>query len=198
MLSNINFKDYTQSRLDFYSQLSEFQIDYEEMAIPIELDQAFFDILGSNFHYYIEKRLSGPKFSKVENLAYKQLLKELYPQLLSIFQYNGPIVYWFKINYSDGLTNEKILTHYIKTKEKPKNRGWWTKANKICNHTTEILYVGKVERAFENRFIQHIGLGHNYTTALKLQKWIPDLENMSVTLHFLKIPHNMTNHLEDN
>jgi hypothetical protein len=197
MLSNINFKEYTKSRLAFYTKLSEFSLEQGEVAIPVELDQSFFEMLGDNFHQYITKRLSGPKFSRTENLEYKKLLKQLYPQLLPVFEASGPVIYWFKMNYADGLTNQKILSHYTREKEKGKNRGWWTQANQTRNHPTEILYVGKVERAFVNRFIQHIGLGHNYTTALKLQKWVPGLKNLSLTLHYIKISPEMSPYLED-
>ncbi len=57
--------------------------------------------------------------------------------------------------------------------------------------------MGKINSALENRFIQHIGLGHDYTTALKLQRWMSSLKNMKLTFQFLKLDESMKKYTDD-
>jgi len=195
MFLNINFKNYAAKRVEFYNKLSQFVIDENKISNPIELDQNFFRIIDTHFQQFLIRRKEKTRFTKAENIAYKQLIRNQYPEILPIFRHLGPAIYWFKINYSGDLTNKEILKCYSSAKEE--GSGWWTQVNLARNNPTEILYLGKVETTLQNRFIQHIGLGHNFTTSLKLQRWMPSLVNMTVTFQFLAIDSSMKPYLED-
>jgi hypothetical protein len=196
MFSKINFNDYTSKRKDFYDTLSKFSVETSKISTPIEINQEFLNKINIHFGDVLKRRLEKNKFSNSENKQYKDLIKAHFPEVKPIFDHKGPTIYWFKINYSDGLTNEDILKNY--TSVKKGGTGWWTKAHMARKTSpTDILYLGKIEAQFENRFIQHIGLGHNFTTALKLQRWMPNLKNMSLTFNFLKVDAQMKPYLED-
>jgi hypothetical protein len=196
MFSKIDFKKYSESRKKYYETLSSFVIDPSMISKPIKIDSSFFARIDKHLKKFLDRRLESKKFTKAENEEYKALLKKWFPELLPIFDHKGPTIYWFKINYSEGLTNEKILAHYSSIKGS--GTGWWTKVNLIRrNSKSEILYLGKINVALENRFIQHLGLGHNFTTALKLQRWMPTLKGMSLDYQFLKLDNSMKKYTED-
>jgi hypothetical protein len=180
----------------FYDELIQFAILPENLSASILIDADFMDKLNGNFDKFLKRRLDSQKFSKQENKEYKALMKEVFPETQIIFEHKDPTIYWFKINQANGLTNEEIIRQYSKIKDA--GTGWWTKVNlSKSGSKTDILYLGKIETAFENRFIQHIGLGHDFTTALKLQRWMPALTNMSLTFQFLKLDQKWKHYTED-
>lgn len=197
MFSKVDFLHYVGERKKFYDKLSEFTVDINHMSEAIEIDKDFIDRIEVNFGYYLTRRTESKKFTKQENREYKELIKKVLPETKSLFDYKGPTVYWFKINYKNGLSNDDILNYYSTKKEQWKGKGWWTQVNmKRKNSTTEILYLGKIETALENRFIQHIGLGHEFSTSLKLQKWLPT-DKLSLTFQFLKLDIKWKAYAED-
>lgn len=196
MFSKVDFNQYAETRKTFYDKLSDFVINSSQMSESIQIDSSFMERINNHFDKVLARRLETIKFSKTENKEYKDLIKKWLPETKPVFEHKGPTIYWFKINYLKGLTNEAILNHYSAVKNK--GTGWWTKVDLARkNVTTEILYLGKIETAFENRFVQHIGLGHNFTTALKLQRWMPSLENMTLTFQFLKLDKSLKAYTED-
>lgn len=196
LFSKVNFKQYSENRKDFYEKLSQFNIDGSQINKSIEIGSDFLEKINSNFKTILSRRLEKNKLTVAENKEYKNLIRKIFPSLEPIFLSKGPTVYWFKINYSNGLTNEKILNHYSEVKKS--GTGWWTQVNLARkNISTEILYLGKIETAFQNRFIQHIGLGHDFTTSLKLQRWMPSLKDMTLTFNFINIGSEWEPYLED-
>lgn len=198
MFTGIDFKNYIHSRKLFYDKLESFNIVGNNISVPIILDQNFFEKLNSNLEHFLVRRGESNKFSKAENLEYKRLLKLHFPETTPIFENDLPTIYWFKINNSSNALNENILRHYISSKEQNKHKGWWAQASwGRLGSNTEYLYVGKMERGFQNRFIQHIGLGHRFTSSLKLQSWITSIPEISLSFQFLKVDIEMMPHLED-
>lgn len=196
MFTSVNFLKYIGDRIQFYNELRTFVIQPEHLSSPIRIDKSFMDKLNSNFQKFLERRLEPVKFTNQENKEYKELIKKIFPETEEIFNHKDPTIYWFKINYSNGLTNQKIIRHYSSVKDNEK--GWWTQVNNSRrNSKTDILYLGKIESAFQNRFIQHIGLGHEFTSSLKLQRWMPSLDGMSLTFQFLKLNKKWKRYTED-
>lgn len=59
------------------------------------------------------------------------------------------------------------------------------------------MYLGKVEKNLFDRFIQHLGLGHNMTSALKLCKWIDKMDFVDLEFQFLELDPKEVRYLED-
>jgi len=198
MFTTVNFPKYIDDRIAFYNQLKLFVIQEEHLSKPILIDANFMDRLNNNFQKFLQRRLEPTKFTQSENRELKELMKKVFPETMEIFNHHDPTIYWFKINYSNGLTNDKIVNEYFIVRDKHKGKGWWTKVSKLRSSSkTEILYLGKIETAFQNRFIQHIGLGHSYTTSMKLQMWMNNVEGMSLTFQFLKLDRKWKKYTED-
>jgi len=196
MFQNIDFERYSHSRISFYNRLSNFKISDADISEPILLDANFFEKIDTHLLYYINRRSEETKFTTQENREYKRIIKSEFPEVIPVFDHKGPTIYWFKINYANDISNEMILNQYG-SKKNNKN-GWWTKHDlRRKDASTNVLYLGKIEAALENRFLQHIGIGHNYTTALKLCKWLPDLKGLTLTFQFLKLNNEMKIYLED-
>lgn len=194
MFSKVDFKKYAERRKAHYDFLEAFQIDNSQISEPISIDSSFVGKLNSYLQFYLEKRVTGPKFSREENKDFKRLLMEHCPEVMPVFEHRGPCIYWFKINHSGSSTNSSIIEHYYRVKQN--GTGWWTKVNLAnADSRTQVLYLGKIESGFQNRFIQHIGLGHDFTTALKLQRWMPD--DVSFSFQFFKLDVVMKPYLED-
>lgn len=196
MFSTVDFSKYILKRKNFYDELGDFVIDPDHISQPILIDSSFLEKIEENFSKFLQRRLESDKFSHQENQEYKQLIKRTLPETEQVFQHNGPTIYWFKINRSNGLTNQEILNQYSAVKSR--GTGWWTKVNlNRASVQSDTLYLGKVQTAFQNRFIQHIGLGHDFTTSLKLLRWMPALKDMSLTFQFLKLDNKWVLHTED-
>lgn len=194
MFSKVNFKEYSDNRKNFYDNLSQFSINASQISDPIKIDAQFIQKLNTHLSHFIDKRLGNEKFSREDNRTFKNLIKEHCPEALPVFEHRGPTIYWFKINHSSNTTNEEIIKYYYNAKKS--GSGWWTKVNPSKkDNATQVLYLGKIEAGFENRFIQHIGLGHNFTTALKLQRWLPI--DISFSFQFLKLDGSIKPYLED-
>ncbi len=196
MFQPVNFKTYSENRKMFYNKLENFSIDISKISAPIIIDENFFSVMKENFSAEMERRSEVKKFSREENTEYKKKLKRLFPQMLPVFEHKGPAVYGFKINYINGIDNDQILNHYLTVRKD--RMGWWTKATiQRLGLKTDILYIGKVETALENRFIQHVGLGHKDTAGLKLYYWLPLLKGITLSYQFLPLEKDMTRYVED-
>lgn len=195
MFSNADFPKYISERKKFYNELENFIIQPEHISNPIKIDKVFFENLNQNFEKFLRRRLEPEKFSKAENKEYKTLMKEIFPETSVIFDHPDPTIYWFKIDYFNDLTNADIINHF--SRKRKAGSGWWTKVNMAnASSKTDILYLGKIETAFQNRFISHIGLGNDFTSSLKLQRWMPDLD-ISLTFNFLKLDKKWKIYTED-
>jgi hypothetical protein len=199
MFTSINFKSYADARKSFYDKLSSVKIDMTQISEPIRIDVAFLAKIETHFAYFLKRRGETVKFTGKENKEYKKLLIEHFPEMLPVFEHKGPSVYWFQIEYSDGLTNENVINQYLSIrKDKNKATGWWSRGKiQRKDIQTDVLYLGKVESQLQNRLISHVGLGHQFTSSLKLQKWMPELENMTLSFRFLKLDKEMKDYVED-
>jgi len=199
MFNSIGFKGYTDARKSFYDKLSPVIIETSQISDPITIDSKFLQKLNTYFADVLKRRDDDNKMSRKESKEYKERLKEHFPEMLPVFEHNGPSVYWFQIDYSSGLTNEDILKQYLSIrKDKSKPDGWWSRGKiQRKDIPTTVLYLGKVESGIHIRLINHIGLGHRFTSSLKLQKWMPGLQNMTLRFQFLKLDAEMKDYVED-
>jgi hypothetical protein len=196
MISTLDFNTYVENRIKFYSKLNSFKVDKALLSAPIVIDSSFIRRLNSNFQDIVERRLKNEKFNKKSNLEYKERIRNVFPELVPILDHKDPAIYWFTINDPSGNVSEEIINEYSIIKKS--GSGWWTKVDsKRKVITTDCLYLGKVEGALVNRFIQHIGIGHDFTTALKLQRWMGKIDKLQLTYQFLRVDSKMKPFLSD-
>ena len=195
MKEYFDFNQYSQGRKKFYDKLADFKIDYDNISQPIILDHIFFNKVNLEFKPFFERRKQKGRLSRIESENYKSQFNNLNAQLIDIYYYKGPAIYWFKITHAENSSNQKLLKKFSSARtNKP---GWWSKAGRDIESKTEYLYVGKVEKNLHDRLIQHIGLGHVMTSSLKLTHWFHSFEKTQLSFQYLKIEPEFIPYLED-
>lgn len=94
-------------------------------------------------------------------------------QFSKLMELKGPVLYYFEI--ISNIDRNEIITKFTEYKYKEGSRATPAfKAN--INLDTNVLYVGKVKRAFWGRVIQHLGYYTvNQTQGLQLYHWAKHL-----------------------
>jgi hypothetical protein len=101
-----------------------------------------------------------------------------------------PVLYYFTLSDA-GLTQtitSNINTYKTQAKESNNYRAF-PKVNNKSVDLTQVLYVGKTNTNFVNRFQQHLGLKNPKTYSLQLLHWACAL-NVDLTLHYAPIALN--------
>lgn len=193
---NIAFENYVTKRIEFYNILHEFTIDESMISNKVLINNELINTISENFNYDIVKRIRNEKFTKAENISFKTNFQSLFPETKEIFDHKAPAIYSFKILNCTSEIRKSIITNYIETKKS--GTGWWSKADPMrAMIDSDILYIGKIQGALQNRFLQHLGLGHDYTTALKLQRWMNKIPLLELEFSFIKIDDRWKKHLTD-
>ena len=191
----IKFEEYIEKRIEFYENLKNIHIDESKYSSKIHLENSTFKDINNDFRYFFERRNQKERLTAKENKEFKEKLIFNFPNFKEIANCKNPTIYWFKIQHLEKSNNRKLLEKFIKVRN-PK-KGWWSKPTKDLENITEYLYLGKVEKNLFDRFIQHLGLGHNMTSALKLCKWIDKMDFVDLEFQFLELDPKEVRYLED-
>lgn len=130
------------------------------------------------------------KCSDLENFNYVDIrqsvkYKPIFDQLITA---SGPTLYWFEVISNTETKNIFEALNKYKATEKPKAT---PALKKTIDHSSRILYVGKVKGAFGGRLIQHLGFFKvNATQGLQLFHWAKDL-SLDLKVNVLEFDHNM-------
>ena len=193
---SINFSEYINNRKDFYSKLESFEVTEEMVSPQFRIDQQLIKSVSENFRDEISRRRENQKFNNTENRLLKEKFLGLYPHYEPIFEHKQAAIYNFTIVNATTELRKKILTTFIEAKKS--GSGWWSQAD--INRSiieTDSLYIGKVQGALQNRFLQHLGLGHDYTTALKIERWLSSLPELELHFSYIMIKPQWIPHLTD-
>ena len=195
-MMEINFKEYSNRKIEFYKRMSEIIFLESKYSIQIELDKDFFSISSEAFSEFIKERSTKTRLSKMDSKRFKEDFLAMFPKFNEIFSYDGPAVYWFTIVRSDNSDNSKIIKTFKSIREK-KSSWWWSKPNINSNPNINILYLGKVESNLQMRFLQHLGFGHKKTSSLKLIHWFLEFPNTTLIYQFIKVEPEFKIYLDD-
>ncbi|HOZ88156.1 MAG TPA: hypothetical protein PL029_10370, partial [Bacteroidia bacterium] len=163
MNTAIDFKAHAERKIKEYEKLKSFSLSADLFSEPISITKDFLIRIQKDFDFYIKRRGEDIKFTTKENKELKSSLVEAFPYLKAVNDHKGAAVYWFKIQ-SPSINFNKEIFEFSKNFRKDTGR-WFTQVSESRTIVeTEFLYVGKVEAGLFNRFLQHIGLGHKFTT----------------------------------
>ena len=101
---------------------------------------------------------------------------------------NTPTLYYFIIKSSCNFIEIRNRIETLKSKSKRNKEYRALPKNNTSNYNllNNVLYVGKTNKDFYNRFRTHLGLGSKITYALHLNCWTTDLD-LDIELHYAKV-----------
>jgi len=196
MNATIDFKSHAERKIKEYEKLKLFTLNPDSFSEPIPITKDFLIQIQRDFDFYIKRRGESKKFTQKENKELKKLLVQTFPYLKPLDDHKSAAVYWFKINNPSVNFNKEIF-EFSKNFRKDTGR-WFTQVSEVrTTKETEFLYVGKVEAGLFNRFLQHIGLGHKFTTGLQMVHWATNLGALDLEYRFCPINIEYLEMLED-
>lgn len=182
-----SLENYIAAKKNLYSKIEENYSNHPKISVPIKLNSEIFEKLRVDFSDYLAKRDRKDKFKQKEITAFKEDLVRLNPTFELVRNSMKPSVYWFTISSDDIKIREDIVKK-LNIYKKDSDR-WVTQAlEKKTGTSTTTLYVGKVQYGgtLFNRFIQHLGLGHKYTSSIHLLGWFKGIP-VDINYYFLEI-----------
>jgi hypothetical protein len=151
-------------------------------------------------HINIIKKLPTPYFNSIEidcnhiESSFTELENNLSQKGLNP---DTSVLYYIEITTKDKKSH--LVKTVAKRKKTKRNSSKFLALPKINTYDEEssILYVGKTNKNFLNRFKQHLGLASPTTYALHLNRWACDLD-LHLVLHYalLKLTDNELPYLE--